>query len=62
MMEIKAYLLSIGGIRFSVQWTGTDRNGTVREPERYRYETTGTVKDRERSGTEEALRIPVKYR
>ena len=38
-----------------------DRNGPVRRTERYRSETTGTVKEQEWNGTEEALKIPVRY-
>ena len=39
-----------------------DRYGPVRRTERYRSKTTGTVKDQEWYGTEEALKIPVRYR
>ena len=62
LTDIYCYLLTCGGFCFSVQWTGTDRNGPVRQTERYRSIRAGTVKDQEWNETEEALKIPVRYR
>ena len=47
---LELYMISCGGFRFSVQWSSTERKGTVWETERYRPKRNRAVKWTERDG------------